>query len=349
VRILLLDDKRTEREAMMRALLQGKHRVEAVADVQGAMAAMTREAAQVIVFSVPHKGGAELVRRLSAADTSGQAYLVAIFEPSPSNAEIQHIVASGAHDFLRRPVQDAELIERINAPTRHLRWAHAIAKPAAFDFFAEVDVSRLQAWKNLGLLVADDLTQLAARAFTVSGGWPERLPGEGRGATIPMSLAGDQVEVRVSIAVDSTALHWLKTALLGDPAASNEAADDALRELANTAGGAFKRAALLENITFTTGLPRTEPNACVLGEHARWTLTIDGGDGCITLGAEIRKLANQRVSASNLSEGMVLVHDVRNDGGILLVPAGSRLTGTAAAQLGRLLGSRFFLEVAPAP
>jgi DNA-binding response OmpR family regulator len=349
VRILLLDDKRTEREAVMRALLQSKYQVEAVADVQGAMAAMTREAAQVIVFSVPLKGGADLVRRLRAADASGEAYLVAIFESSPSNGEIQQVVASGAHDFLRRPVQDAELIERINAPTRHLRWAHAIAKPAAFDFFAEVDVTRLQAWKNLGSLVAEDLAQLAARALTVSEGWPDRLPGEGRGAFIVMSLAGEQLEVRVSVAVDATALHWLRTALLGDPAASIEAVDDALRELANTAGGAFKRAALLENLTFTTGLPRTEPKVCVLGGHAGWTLSLDGGDGCLTLGAEIRKISNQRISASSLSEGMVLVHDVRNDGGILLVSAGSRLTGTSAAQLRRLLGPRFFLDVAPGP
>jgi hypothetical protein len=45
---------------------------------------------------------------------------------------------------------------------------------------------------------------------------------------------------------------------------------------------------------------------------------------------------------------MVLVHDVRNEGGVLLVPAGSRLTSTSAAKLAQMLGPRFFLEVAPA-
>jgi hypothetical protein len=36
------------------------------------------------------------------------------------------------------------------------------------------------------------------------------------------------------------------------------------------------------------------------------------------------------------------------DGGLLLVPAGSRLTGTSAAKLARLLGDSIYLEVAPA-
>jgi hypothetical protein len=138
--------------------------VEAAADEHAALAAIVRESAQVIVFSVPAKGGPDLVRRLKGADCSGQAYLLAVFDSGPTGKDIQNIIAAGAHDFLRRPVLDAD----------------------------------------------------------------------------------------------------------------------------------------------------------------------------------------QRVPASSLAEGMVLVHDVRNEGGILLAPAGSRLTSTTAAKLAQMLGPRFTLEVASA-
>jgi hypothetical protein len=65
--------------------------------------------------------------------------------------------------------------------------------------------------------------------------------------------------------------------------------------------------------------------------------------------AEIKERANRRVPASQLIEGMVLAHDLRNDCGILLVPSGSRLTGTSAARLAKMFGDKIYLEVATAP
>jgi hypothetical protein len=79
-----------------------------------------------------------------------------------------------------------------------------------------------------------------------------------------------------------------------------------------------------------------------------WTLALpEAGTNIVVVGA-VHSKANQRVPASNLSEGMVIVHDVRNAGGMLLVPAGSRLTSSTAAKLAKVLGPKFFLEVAPA-
>jgi hypothetical protein len=53
------------------------------------------------------------------------------------------------------------------------------------------------------------------------------------------------------------------------------------------------------------------------------------------------------VPSSQLAEGMILAHDVRTEAGILLAPSGCRLTGTTAAKLAKMLGPRFFVEVAP--
>lgn len=347
MRILLLNERRVEREAMVRALPQAYH-VEATSDEPAAIAAITRVAPQVIVVSIPAKGGPDLIRRLHGADASGQTYVVALLEAAPSGREIGELIAAGAHDIMRRPVIDGELRERVSAPPRLLRWAHSVTRPGAFDFSAALDLTKLKVWKSLGCVVAEDLCRLAGQRFSVVEGWPKQLSSGRRSATIPMSLAHDQLEVRVSIVIDSLSSTWICAALIGDSAAKTEAIDDALRELTNTAAGAIKRAALAETVVLTTGLPMSDAVPAVPAEHACWALNLDGNLGSLALVVELKNRRNERVAASDLAEGMVLVNDVRNEAGILLVPAGSRLTTTSATKLAQMLGPRFFLEVAPA-
>jgi DNA-binding response OmpR family regulator len=349
VRILLFNDRRSEREAMARALPKDSHSVEATGDESAALASIARAAPQVLVVSVPAKGGADLLRRLRGADATGQTYVVALLEPTPAGREINNLIAAGAHDFMRRPFIDAELLERVRAPLRLLRWARSVTKPAAFDFSGALDLRALKVWKNIGGIVAEDLAQMAGQSFAVCEGWPRLFTPSFRSATIPMSLAGDQLEVRVSIVVDSHSSSWVCAELLGDPAAAEEAVDDALREFANTAAGAIKRALLDENVVLTTGLPVSDAKPAAPGDQACWTLKLNGDLGAIAIAVvvEIKTLENQRVQASKLTEGMVIAHDIRNEAGILLVPAGSRLTSTSAIKLAMMLGPSFFLEVAP--
>jgi CheY-like chemotaxis protein len=346
VRIVLLSDKKTEREALVRAL--DAYRVEAVQDETTALSVIARESPRVIVFAVPPKGGPDLARRLRAADASGQAFLIAILEGSSAGKEVSHLVAAGVHDFIRRPVIDADLIERIKAPARLIGWVRSLTLHAAFDFSGKLDLTQLRAWSNLGSIIADDLAQMAGQPLTVTEGWPKHFEGALYNATLPMSLAGDQLEVRISIIADERSLGWIRAALLGDENADLAAADDALRELANTASGTFKRAAACENIVFTTGLPVSGSKDAFPGNSSCWCLSLGSDLVCLALAVQIVERANQRVPASKLTEGMVLAHDLRNDGGILLVPAGSRLSGTSAARLAKMLGDSVYLEVAPA-
>jgi two-component system cell cycle response regulator len=149
MRIVLLDEKKLEREALMRALAAAKYSAEGVSDEASALAAITREPPQIVVFSVPSKGGADLVRRLKGADASNQAYLLALFDAAPSGHELSTVLEAGANDFLRRPLLDAELFERLKAPSRLMRWARAVA-PTAFDFSAPLRVSGLKSWTLSG-------------------------------------------------------------------------------------------------------------------------------------------------------------------------------------------------------
>ena len=347
MRVILLNDRRAERDAMVRALPPDTYHVEAMGDEHAALTAIAREAPQIVLFSAPPKGGSDLARRLRGAENAADAYLLAIVEATPTHREISSLIGAGVQDFMRRPFVEGELIERVKAPERLLRWARSISQPRAFDFSA-LDVSNLRAWRNLGQLVADDFGGMAGRAFSVAAGWPAQIAPGAASATMPMTLAGDQLEVRLSLVADATALAWVREALLLDANADEAATRDTLRELANTAGGAFKRAALSEHVTLTAGIPSDDSAARLSGKHTAYSLTIEGGACTFALVGEIRSLHNVRISAAKLEEGMVLAHDLRNEGGVLLVPAGSRLTSTSAIRLALMLGPHYFVEVAPA-
>lgn len=346
MRVVVLADHKSERDALTRMLARTSYRTEVVGTEAAALATIMQESPHIVLFSMPNKGGADLVRRLLGADSSGQSYLLALCDTAPAPGELASVLEAGAQDFLRRPVVQAELLERLKAPRRLVRWAKSLTTQA-FDLSAPVDVAGLRAWNDLGTVVAADFSEIVGAPFEVRREWPRTFVGEWRAAMIPMSLAGDQLEVRIWIVADAVGLNWLKVALLGGTNATAEVADDALRELANTAGGALKRAALKENVSLTTGIPITETITAQGPSMTWWTLAPEGAKSCLALVGEIRELTNQRVAASDLSEGMIPAHDVRNDDGVLLVAAGTRLTATSAARLSKLLGRRFFLEVAP--
>ncbi|HEV8551748.1 MAG TPA: response regulator [Polyangiaceae bacterium] len=347
MRVLLVNDRRSERDALAKRLPRTGYDVAAVSDESSAMAAMAQEHPQVIVVAPPARGGDELVRRLRHFDASGQAYIVAVLDSAVSHKDISSLLEAGVNDFLRRPILDGEFIERVKGPTRLLRWVKCVAKPTAFDFSVPTDIARLHGWQNLGLIVAEDLSQIAGQTFEVAPGFPQSFGQSLLAATIPMSLAGDRLEVHVSIVVDRKGADWLRSAVLSDPSATDAMTADVLRELANTAGGALKRSALGENVTLTTGLPQNGKFACGPNQGP-WTLSLPEVGACLAVVGCIQSKENQRVAASHLAEGMVIVHDVRSENGLLLVPAGSRLTSSSAARLAKALGPKFFLEVAPA-
>jgi CheY-like chemotaxis protein len=347
MRVVVISDKRTELESIARALRQASCSVEPFGETKAALAAIAFQSPQVVVLAWPASGGADLVRSVRGADSSGQTYVLAILARTPGGHEIPTVLAAGAHDLLCRPLVDEELVARVKAPTRLMKWAQSVTNPSAFDFSSSTDFTRLRAWQQMGTLVAEDLAQVVGQPLEAIDGWPQRFGSGTRGATILLSLATEQSEVRVSVVADPPTVSWLGKALLGDTNPSDAALDDVLRELANTAGGAVKRAALPENVTLTTGMPFSDSAAELRSKASHsWTVMLDGGRACIAIVGEIRARPNERVPASKLREGMVVVNDLRGENGMLLVTAGSRLTSTTAERVAKLLGGRFLVEVA---
>jgi CheY-like chemotaxis protein len=351
MRAIVVAERQAERSEVGGVLERAAFVVEYAADAKGAQAAMARELPFVVVLAWPSKGGADLVRLVRSADVTGRAYLVILFDQAVAKGEISAALGAGANDFLRRPVLEEELVARARAPGRLVSWLRS-ARQFGFDFTAGVDIARLDAWNNMGSIVSEDLGRMLGQAIASVDEGQNEAPASLEsmatyGAMIPLSLVTEQVELRVSIVVDVPTASWLASVLLGESNPSAETIDDILREMANTAGGAVKRAALPEDVTLTTGLPTTDNSIRWTGDGIRhWTARLEAARRRITIVGEIRRRENMRVPARELREGMVLVHDLRTESGALLVAAGTRLTSSTAQRVATLLGNRSMLEVA---
>ncbi len=334
MKVLVYNERQPERGAIARMLERLTHTVHLVSDKADLLAALTQYEPDVAFLA--WRAACDVSTVHSVRATCPRTFIVALVD---SGAEIASLLAAGAHDVLRRPIVAEELNARLGAPQRYHDWV------CAMEGVAGPDVGALCAWRTLGDLVATDIGDMVCVTLVPIEVWPTALVG-GHVATIPMSLAAHKLELRISIAADARGMAWLGEILLGGPTSDGEALADVLRELANTAGGALKRAALLEQVTFTTGLP--VHNATIAppnGDNVRgWVLT--AAQGFVGVHAELRNRENRRVAASSLSEGMVLVSDLRTGEGALLVVAGTRLTATTAEHVARILGERFVVEVA---
>jgi CheY-like chemotaxis protein len=347
MRAVVVIEDATDRDAVTRVLQRAGIAVVAAGDKTSAIAAIVREAPDSVVLSWTL--GANFVRDVLSADSTGKAFLLALLDPSGAGSGISAVLAAGVHDILICPFAESELIARLQS-ARRASGRSPPPRPSSVDLQTKFDVRRLAVWKNLGDVVAAVLGEMVGEPVRSAPGWPSNLAQPLRCATAVMSFPQEATELLVSLAADPPAQTWLGSALLGDKAASDAAMNDVLRELASTAGGALKRAALQEHVTMTTGLPVSVASVRSVGENvAAFGLQYEHAKVTLALVAEVQRRSSRKVKASELREGMVVVHDVRSASGILIVPAGSRLTRTTAERLKVLLGTSSLLEVAGGP
>jgi len=336
---LVVDNNKATREVLVRLLQLAEYRVDQAADPAGALAAIDREHPDVVVLPWG-PNAAPLIAQIRAREAAERSYILTLLDAQPA-AEIPRVYTAGADDFCRRPVSREELVGRLDAPRRIRAWVRA----PTLDWSNNLRFQTLRAWRELGSLVAEDLAQLVGPLDVA----PVTTLGEaGHVATIPLTLAKEETEVRLTVAIELRFLPTFTELLLGDPKASEEMAADMLRELANTASGAVKRAAVAEQLIVTTGLPvSTKRGPTAANDNTCcWVATLHGGDAQIALIGEVLTKENRSVSASDLREGMVLSQDLRTPQGALVLPAGTRLTTTAVDRVVKLLGVRFKVEVA---
>lgn len=119
MKVLVVDDQPTARNAAAHALTHAGYDVHTAADGYEALDVLATCDCQLVVsdWKMPRMSGIELCRAIRGADFRGYVYFVML----TSNGRMQHAVealSAGADDYVVKPFNSAELILRVNTGRR---------------------------------------------------------------------------------------------------------------------------------------------------------------------------------------------------------------------------------------
>ena len=118
-RLLLAEDSPMERELLESFLQQGGYVVDCAADGLEALEKITRDPFHILLtdWEMPGLDGASLCRRVREAELPGYVYILLLTGHGSSDLVVDAL-GSGADNFIRKPVDPAELLAHVNAGWR---------------------------------------------------------------------------------------------------------------------------------------------------------------------------------------------------------------------------------------
>jgi two-component system, cell cycle response regulator len=118
-RLLLAEDAPLEREQLQYFLQKGGYAVDCAADGVEALTKITREPFHILVtdWEMPGMDGAALCRRVREAKLPGYVYIL-LLTGHGSSDHVVDALESGADNFIRKPVDPAELLAHVDAGLR---------------------------------------------------------------------------------------------------------------------------------------------------------------------------------------------------------------------------------------
>ncbi len=267
-------------------------------------------------------------------------YLISL-QSSLDATPIQNAWDAGFDDVMRRGACAEEIAGRVAAIDRIKAWLPTMADDCAGgkDFDPTTSPSVL----GLGATLSDEFGAMTGAALACSQA--TELPKLAHCAEVPLSLTSDGIEIMLGVGVVEGNSDVVGTLLFGEPVGRDVMAD-AMREFANTAGGALKRTALDHDKAYSLGLPVDSLFPSPPPGSPIWRLQGDGLD--LVAWVAVTDDRPRRLTASMLAEGMVLTQPVLNGAGVLLVPAGSVLTQSTVDRLLEMAGPSALVEVARA-
>ncbi len=269
-----------------------------------------------------------------ATSTGRRPYVIGMLHVVDEDG-VMEAMASGADDFVAFGATDAELVARAEMPRRISAWRTG----------GKADrIQELSIWRDAPLVLSQEVGNMFGVPMDLTGA-DEKAAAPAYAAAIDVVAPDHATEIRLLVGLSEDSAQSLATLVYGGPA-SPEALADALREIANTIGGAFKRTALVEGETLTVGLPSDCDVGDVLLAERVWTAQSDVFDATIAIDKTVRE--SRRLQANELQPGMVLRHDVRTASGTTVVRAGTALTERTTERLREYCGrSAVFDAVQP--
>ncbi len=163
MRILVAEDDWTARCLLTAVLKKAGHEVVDVADGEAAWLAMRRPDAPHMVildWQMPGFSGLEVCRKIRAQEGAAYTYVV-LQTARDSAADVQAGFDAGADDYLIKPVDMSQLLQRIRAGERALRHEALIANYAA-------NMERLAEERARQLVHADRMVTLGVLAAGIA-------------------------------------------------------------------------------------------------------------------------------------------------------------------------------------
>jgi len=373
--ILVVDDVELEAKLLVRTLNDaGYGRVTHVTSFDNALTQIETAQPRIVItdLNLGQKNGVELTQRLRARDDKGYVYVIVV-TGTGVEGKLQDSFNAGADDFMTKPFRREEIIARVRAGERivALETALRMRSEELETALRRIDVNAAQralvdathriesAAQDQGTIELaglplpqapilrglNDFFQLEFSPIAEVSEWTNPIV-----ADIPLSDAGRELEVCVTVVVDDASARAFGTHMFGDDDLENCKA--LVLELSNVLMGGLKAKLSEAGYGFAAGLPAETTLAAAraafdeVTERKRLTFRSPSGSVSVWLRAGTHKTV--AVVAKDLVEGMVLGEDVRDAKGNLLMRSGLRLTQTAADRIAKLVPNMKLQVLRPA-
>ncbi len=261
--------------------------------------------------------------RILAAGSEGVP-IIALLDRTPLS-ELRSVFAAGVADAVRTPIHPDELEARIELACHRRAAATPQPRPT------------LPGFEHLAQALATDLSAFFGASLATTAAADAGNAGEGDVIVrLPLHLITLSLEVSLYIAWRRADLALLALRMLGVEDADDAVTNDLACEAANLSAGALKRLCSPDGAPLTMGLPRRIERLDGEADHWRVRLLLDDGIS-FNISVDVARRAPQLVTPGALTEGMVIVDDIKTSGGTLLLAAGARLNMTLAAKIRSLL------------
>lgn len=326
--ILIADDDPKLSAALGRVLASAGHEVKTARGGQAALDKLSDQPPDILILDWLLSGvdGMALVKHAHQHLASRPA-VVMLSTLTQHEAKV-FAMNHGVDAFIPKPARPAELVETV----RHVSGLRANA-PQIDQQSAGRHLEHSPFWKSFGQHAAEHLracTGIYQLERTLEK--PNSDDGAVR-ATMGMVDARQRLEMNVALACSRESGAILAQTMLGETSPSDEALRETLEELCNNLLGFAKARLRPDGYAFTLTVSQQGSPAVDSPYVAGMRTVIEGGGARIVLEAGIRGSASRSVKLTELQENMILLEDLRNDAGALLLPEGTRITSLTAKRM----------------
>lgn len=331
--------------------------------------------------SLPELTGESLTRLVRSQEAVRYVYVIFVTSSKGPEA-LKGAFAAGADDFMTKPIHRDELVARLHAADRIVQLEtrlrakvreleralrrleaaatmagtatlakvsqldHPATAPADDEVLVPREIAEKNAWKRIDATLQTALGDFLQQRFesgTVAGDFAPRFA-----KAITLTSVSLVMELRITLAAEEKSALTIAEGLFG-PEPDAALVEDTLAEVANLAMGGVKTSFAEEGITLTSGLPETVSPGTLRDEtlYFRERLYVAPTGVRLSVSIELARCPTKKVRGFELAEGMIFASNVVNGAGILLVPAGVRLSVATIERVSKSLPDQAFEVIAP--